>query len=258
MRRRTARSSWLALVALAPAHAFAQTPLDVNDPTPRDVLVQLETSANLGVVGVTYGPALPATYSASGGVGTLVIPVASHEAMRSGLPPIPGSFTPVVIHIDLTTLAASSEAASGAQGQGQFGLSFTLNPLNTTGPAGFIGPTLPPLFCTSQQQVDDLCPVFPPICGETCTLVPGSLYDPGTGKVNLVGSETQQGCDGAVCQGPFTYFTRFGDLRLLEADVVPALPWPTAMLLALLLLAAAASSTRIPRAHALRHQRRPR
>jgi hypothetical protein len=249
---------WLFL-ALVPVAAYAQgTPLDVSDPTPRDVLFQLESSANLATVGQSFGPALPATYSASGGVGTLVIPIASHEAMRGGLPPIPGTFTPLVIHIDLATHAATSEAASGAQSQGQLGFSFTLHPLSTVGPAGFIGPTLPPLFCTSQQQVDDLCPVFPPICGETCTLVPGSAYDPGTGKVNLVGSETQQGCDGGVCQGPFVLFTRFGDLRLLEATEVPALPWPAAMLLALLLLAAVAVSTRIPRAHALRHQRRPR
>ena len=259
MRHRSARFALLGLrlgIAWAPATALAQaTPLDVADPTPRAVLVQVETSSNLATVGQSFGPLLPATYSAAGGVGTLVIPVASHEAMRAGgIPPVPGSFTPIVIQIDLATHAASSQSAGGAQAGGGQTFSFSLSALSTSGPAGFVGPTFPPLFCTSQQQVNDLCPVFPPICGKTCTLVPGSPYDPGTGKLNLVGSETQQGCDGSLCQGPFTFFTGFGDLRVFEPDVVPALPWPAAALLALLLAVAVALRIR-PHADALRRRR---
>lgn len=254
MRART--SLRIGMLPLALAAAAAAEPLDVNDPMPRDVLVQLESSSDPAAVGQSFGPALPATYSASGGVGAFVIPVETHEAMRAFLPPVPGSFTPITIQIDLATHAASSQPAGGAMADGPITFSFSLSALSTAATAGFVGPNFsPPLLCTSQQQIDDLCPVFPPICGKTCIFVSGSAYDPGTGKVNLVGGESQSGCDGAVCQGPFTLFSTAGDLRLLEANEVPALPWPAPALVALAMAAFAACALRMRPADALRHQR---
>jgi hypothetical protein len=234
-----------AVLALAAATAHAE-PLDLNDPTPRDVLFQVETSGNLATVGQSFGPALPATYSASGGIGTLVIPISSHEALRAFLPPVPGSFTPIVIQIDLATHAATSQPAGGQMADGPITFAFTQNALGTGTTGGFVGPTLAPLFCISQQQVDNLCPIFPPICGQTCTLVPGSVYDPQSGELNLIGSETQSGCDGAVCQGPFDLFTQRGDLRLSEATEIPLLPAPAGALLFLCLLATAVPPRRKP------------
>jgi hypothetical protein len=226
--------------ALVPLGA-ASEPLDLNDPTPRSVLFQVESSTNPATVGQSYGPSLPATYSASGGTGTLVIPVESHEALRGGLTPVPGTFTPIVIQIDLATLAATSQPAGGQASDGQLSFSFSLRALTTNGTVGFVGPNFtPPLVCTSQQQIDEFCQFFPPICGKTCIQVAGSPFDPGSGKVNLVGGEDQSGCDGTVCQGPFTVITLLGDLRLLEANQVPSLPWTAAPLLALGLLAASA------------------
>jgi hypothetical protein len=206
------------------AAASAGTPLDVLDPSPRDVLVEVENSSDLSVVGASFGPPVAATYSASRNVGTLVIPVSSHEAMRAGfLTPIPGTFTPIVIEIDLTTLAATSQTASGSLQSGPVGMAFVQNPLATTTTGGFItgGDIFTPIFCTSQAEVDDACLIVPAFCNSICVLVPGAPYDEASGKVNLVGSETQQGCDGAICSGPFTLFTGNGDLRLTELSAPP-------------------------------------
>jgi hypothetical protein len=75
------------VAALVCAHAsasLAMTPLDVQDPTPRPVLAEWENSTDLSAVGVSYAPPVDASYSASGNVGTLVIPIVSHETMRAG------------------------------------------------------------------------------------------------------------------------------------------------------------------------------
>ena len=236
------RSRGLCFVPLLLASsAFAQQPLDILDPSPRDVLVEVENSADLSVVGLSFGPPHLASYSATGNVGTLVIPVASHEDMRSGfLTPVPGTFTPIVIQIDLTTLSATSQAASGILQNGNIGMAFTQNPLSTEATAGYIsGGDIPgPHFCTSQAEVDQACLTIPAFCSATCVLVPGALYDVGTGTVNLVGSEQQEGCDGAICSGPFFFFSERGDLRLTEPAVaeVPTLGRGPLFICTLLLL----------------------
>jgi hypothetical protein len=234
----------LAFLLASDAHAQGGAPLDTSDSTLRNVFVQVETSSNLGTVGQTFGPAYPATWSASGNTGTLTISAATHEEMRTAgtsFTPVPSSFTPIVVALDLTTLEATSQVASGAMTSGQLGFAFTQQVLGTTATAGYAsgGNAPAPLFCTSQAQVDQWCQIVPQLCGMTCNLVPGDAYDPVTGEVNLVGRETQQGCDGGVCQGPFDLFTGRGDLRLTEAAEVPALPGPGAALLFALLAAAA-------------------
>jgi hypothetical protein len=250
MRRRPARSLWLAVVALAPVHAFAQAPLDPGNLATRQVSVQLENSPGLATVGQSFGPAVPATYFVSGGVGTLVIPIASHEEMREGSfwEAVPGSFSEYVIQIDLATLHATSvPPTTGAMESNELNMSFSQDVITSNATAGFVGPSgIGTLLCTSQAQVDLWClTVHPIFCGKTCTLVSGSAYDPGSGKLNMVGGTTEQGCDGGICNGPFIFFSPYGDLRLLDGPPgVPALPWPAALALALGLAAAAAASHR--------------
>jgi len=209
--------------SFAPQFVFAQSPppLDILDGTLRNVLVQLEGSADPSIVGQDFGAEFPATYSASENIGTLVISAATHELMLAGgYPPVPGSFTPITIQFDLTTFEATSQPASGAMGSGQIGGAFTQQALDTLTVGGFAGPDLPPLFCTSQAQLDDACLIVPLFCGQVCTIVPGAPYDPATGLMNLVGVLTESGCDGSLCSGPFDYFATRGDLMLTEAPPV--------------------------------------
>lgn len=232
----------LALLVSSSAHAQGGAPLDISDATPRNVFVQVETSSNLGTVGQTFGPAYPATWSASGNTGTVTISAATHEQMRTAgtsFVPVPASFTPIVVAMDLTTREATSQVASGAMVSGQLGFAFTQQVLGTTATAGYAsgGNAPAPLFCTSQAQVDQWCQIVPQLCGMTCNLVPGNEYDLATGEINLVGRETQQGCDGGMCQGPFDMFTPRGDLRLTETAAVPALPGLAPLVLLGLLVA---------------------
>ena len=96
--------------------AAAGVALDVHDPAPRSVFFEVEISSAPNGVGQVFGNADPAAWSASGNIGTLTISAATHESMRSGggWTPVPGSFDPIVIQIDLTTLEATSTPASGA------------------------------------------------------------------------------------------------------------------------------------------------
>lgn len=229
--------------------ADAAVPLQILDASARQVVVETESSSAIDTVGQTFGAGFPASYSASGNVGTLVISAATHAAMWAGWfpAPAPGSFAPIVIEIDLTTRHAVSQVTSGSFSSWPLTESFTQGVLRSDATQGVIVSGVPPLACTSQAQVDSICAFFPMFCGTTCSFVAGAAYDPASGEVNLVGSETRSGCDGGVCQGPFTYFTPRGDLRLSEvfSPAVPALaPLATALLLATLVFAAFAASPR--------------
>ena len=233
------RGVTIALLLAAPAASVAQAPLDVQDPTPRAVQVQLETSG-LGSVGQTFSTPFPASWAVNGNVGTLTISAATHEAMLDGgfPPPVPGAFDPIVIEIDRTTLEATSQPASGAFASPPVSTAFTQNALDTTALAGFMGPDVDPFFCTSQLDVDQACMFAPQFCGQVCTVVPGSPFDTQTGRVNLVGSVSETACDGALCFGPFDFFSGRGDLRFSEAPPAPAVPllpgWGTSLLAGLL------------------------
>jgi hypothetical protein len=240
VRIRIAAALCLAL-ALGATRAVGE-PLDPFDATPRPIRVELETSTNLDVVGATFGAPVDASYAVSGGIGTITIPIASHEQMRDngGLPPVPGTYTPLVIHIDLSDLSASSESASGTVGVGSLFQSFLMHPLGSDTLAGHFSNQNTPLFCTSQADVDAACQQTPSLCGQTCVIVPGAAYDPVTGKLNMVGAETISGCDGSLCIGPFVFFSQHGDLRFTEAPapVIPALGASASALLAACLLIA--------------------
>jgi hypothetical protein len=240
-------------VLLVPIVAAAQQPLDVHDPTPRAVRFAVEISGEPNEVGQTFGPAYVASWSASAGTGTLTISAATHKQLREGggFTAVPDSFDPIVIQIDLATLEAMSQPASGALQAGNVGLSFTQNTLDSAATVSYIGPDVDPFICTSQAEVDALCPIAPQFCGQLCIPVAGAAYDPATGLVNLVGSETQTGCDGAQCFGPFDFFATGGDLHLLEAPP-PAVPTLTpaaviCLLLSLLVAARAALAGRMAR-----------
>lgn len=229
------RAELCALLALGllPSAARAQgTPLDVTNPTSRAVFVQLENSANRAIVGQSFGPPFSASWSVSGNTGTVTISAETFEEMLDiGMPPVPESFTPLVIEIDRTSLQATSQVANAGYDNGAAWLTIELQALDTTATGGFVGPTAPPLFCQSQLQVDQACQFFPVFCGQTCNLVPGSPYDPASGRVNLIGVEIRDGCDGSFCPGALHYFTTFGDLRLTDSVEVPMLPGGTAFVL---------------------------
>jgi hypothetical protein len=234
--------AWIAaFAAIAACEAHAQKiPLEVGDPTPRAILVRFEQSIDPATVATSFGPAWSASWSVSAGVGRVELSAETHGLARAageglGLAPVPGSFSPIVIEIDLATLEATSEPTSGSLAGGQFFLGFATNELDTQATAGFIGPNAGALLCTSQQQIDDACPSIPFLCGKTCTLVSGAPYDPNAGTLHLVGSESKQSCDGAVCQGPLAVFAATGDLLLLDvATSVPAASTPLRLGLALL------------------------
>ncbi len=240
---------WPALLAtvFALVGPAAAAPLDLTDTSSRSVQIEVENSSGLAVVGAGFGPPFPATYSVTGGVGTVLVSPATHELMHAGFPqPVPGSFTSLIIEVDLATLHATSQTASGAFASGPVTGGFTLHPLASDAVLGFLGPSLPPLACASQSAVDDVCLIVPVFCGETCTLVAGVAYDTFTGKVNLVGVETQAGCDGGLCFGPFDFFTGQGDLRLTEAPVVAPVPaLSSGAMVVLVLLLAGTAWTRV-------------
>ena len=229
------------VAALVCAHAsasLAMPPLDVQDPTPRPVLVEWENSTDLSAVGVSYAPPVGASYSASGNVGTLVIPIVSHETMRTGYLgyplPLPGAFSSVTIEIDLTTLEVTSQTANGTLTtvDETYGVAFTQNPLTSNGTAGYVaGEGIPlPLFCTSQADVDALCALNPVFCSGTCQLVAGAAYEASSGEVNMVGTEDQLQCFGG-CSGPFVVFSQYGDLRFSEMPATVPSVGPIALLM---------------------------
>jgi len=226
--------------------------MNVTHPAPRTILVEFETSSDPSAIGQSFGPPYPAAWSVTGSIGRLEISAATHQEIRDDgfLPPVPGSFSPIVVEIDLGTLEATSQPTGGAFSNGTQSSSFSTRALESTAPAGFVGPEAPPLFCTSQQQVDDACPYFPILCGQVCTLVPGAPYQPSTGKINLVGSAEEGGCDGTACFGPFENFAATGDLRLQEEPPgVPASRERGRAVLALALLASAAWALHVRRGY---------
>ena len=220
-------------IARADTQALNQA-LNLLDPSTREVFVELEISSDRSVVGQSYGPPVSALYSASGGIGTLVIPVESHEELR----PFVGELQPVVIEIDLGDFSAVSSTSGLAPGP----IAFSQD-LGTETLAGVALVEGLPFFCTSQQEIDDLCLIDPLYChGATCVLVPGAPYDPNTGKINMVGAETIF-CTNQAC--PFDYFSEFGDMRFTEPQAVPALPPAALALLSLLIMLSAGHLIRI-------------
>jgi hypothetical protein len=212
-------------VSLFVAFPVCAEPLDVLDPSPRPVLLEFEISSDPSVVGQNYSSPYPATYSASGGVGTVTLAGSEYESFLSAYGGawldgvMSGTFSDFTVEIDLTTL----EATGGAYGQLGFPAAMVTD-VSTTRSGGWILNPFPP-------------PDGPLFCSLTvpgCTPVPAAAYDPQTGALNAVGFDrlTHQAL-------AIDFFSFSGDLRLSEAEAVPALDtWATLMLSSLLILAA--------------------
>jgi len=219
--------SALVLATLGLAGRGKAEPLDLGDPTARSIVVEFETSSDLSTVGAQFGEPVPATYSVAGGLATIEIAGETFEALASS-----GSFqvesSDIVIEIDTATGSGAVVSASGTATSpfAAYTWSWTLDTGRT---GGWIdGASLGPLYCESQAQVDELCGFIPSFCGATCEIVPGAVYAPGTGTINMVGFEFQDGCGESGCLA-VGLFTGRGDLRLSEAASpvpLPALPLP--------------------------------
>lgn len=219
----------VAMCALtASTMSSAQEPLDIFNAASRTVMVQLENSADPAVVGQSFGAPVPATYSVQGMTGTLVIPSESHQEWRlEGYPPDAyGSFSPIVIEIDLATLEATSQPSYASIyyfiGAGLVSETYIAQgALGSDVTTGVVSPDHEESYCSSQSYIDDLCSSWFTFCGQTCRPVPGLgvPYVPDTGLVNLVGPETTTQCSRCCC-GPHTEsFSAMGDLMLTEVIV---------------------------------------
>lgn len=206
---------------ISPAPAGAE-PLNLADPTPRTIQVEFEVSFPPLSVGETYSVAFDATYSATGNTGTVVIAGAEYEwAIQThdldyfdvlmSWSIIGGSATDFVLDIDLTTLEATAQP---------FGYQVTI-----TAPLPFpqVGTVSRDLSTTTTAGfgTSPMLPGFPFFC-DTCILVPGAPYDPITGKINAVGSDTIVSADINLIG-----FSRAGDLRLSEGAAPAVLPLTT-------------------------------
>lgn len=209
----------VAAVLLTVTHADA-APLDLTNPSPRQVRVEIETSADLSVVGASYGDPIPASYAVEGGFGRVTIDDVDYEAFADiqGL-----DISDIVFRIDLATREVELVNAIGLVNQPFAGYQFIWS-MDSTRTSGFVQvDNLPPFHCTSQADVDALCAFVPDFCGETCTIVPGASYDPATGKLNMVGFERQTGCGETGCI-TIDVFNRNGDMRLSEVAAAPMVP----------------------------------
>lgn len=148
------------LTASAPAARAAQV-LDLDDPTPRLVFIDVETSANPATLGATYGLRFYGSFTSSGGIGT--IRLSAHETMQflefTTRPPLdpPTVSQRLEIRIDIATGAVEMEGAGQAtwlqdecQPNGGVSESYALD-ATTDRVAGFTG-TSSPVFCALQSE----------------------------------------------------------------------------------------------------------
>jgi hypothetical protein len=198
----------LALLASVSAQA---SPLDLGDPTPRAVRVEIDQeSHDFSALGAAYSLPMRAAFASNGVTATVTLPGSAIEAFIDDyfdgfLTAVHGTFVDYVITLDLASHNVVSATFTGT-------LSTIAGPLavshdaSSTGLAGFeiapLGGFEFPMFCTA---------------GAPCTLVAGQPYDPFTGRVNAVGEATTL---------LLNVFTPFGDLRFTE---VPPLECDTSI-----------------------------
>lgn len=185
--------------------AFADTPFDVTNLSPRTVQVQVdEDFSDYSLIGSMFGTVVEGTYVSNGTVGLVTLPGAAIEDLVSsvftGVDPVAGSFSDYKIVIELATLEVTSATISGQLDVPILGTQAFTQTASSTQVAGFELANLfgieYPEFCTS---------------GASCTIVPGAPYDPATGQLNAVGNIATL----------VNVFTPFGDLRLTEVPAEP-------------------------------------
>ncbi len=218
----------IALFALAPS-SFAQEPFDVSDRATRVVMVQVENSADPAVIGQSFGAPVSATYYVQGNTGHIVLSPASHGELRlGGSTTASANFPQLDLEIDLATLEVSSQPQttwSHIRFNDYFGTTASIQQhgMSTDAAAGIILPDFSYSYCPNQAYIDQQCSDEGLFCGQTCTPL-GLPYDPDTGLVNLVGSETRQTCARCCCTPLYESFTTHGDFLITELDSLSGLP----------------------------------
>lgn len=202
MRSSFARSSVLALsIALGAALPAAAEPVDLDDATARDVLVQVDENVDdFGAIGANFGTEITAQFASDGVTATVTVGGAAIEDLielvfAGAASVVPGSFSDYVLAIDVATGTVLSATVSGQITVPIVGTIDVEQTASSTELAGFqltsIFGFMVPIFCTS---------------GASCTIVPGLPYDDVTGQLNAVGRIATI----------FDVFTPFGDLKLSE------------------------------------------
>ncbi len=185
--------------------AAANPPLDLTDPTSREIRIEFDTEViDFAAIGGAFSLPAPASFDSDGTVATVVLDGALLEARITALfegliTPIPGSFTDFVMTLEVATGEVLSLTSTGSIDT-DVGLFDFQQSLQSDATLGFLlAPVLDvefPFACTS---------------GPDCTLVAGQPLDPATGQVVAVGE---------IVGILNPIFSPFGDLRLTEQAAI--------------------------------------
>ncbi len=160
------------------AGSASALPLDLANPAPRTLLVEIENSGDPRIVGASYYPAVTGAYSSDGSTGRIVVAGTSLETLYQGFtfPPVPGSFSDLVVEIDLATLEVVVEPLNLVfRHSTGVNFGFVGNGLDSTAIGGVFD-LFSAVFCTTS------------IPESACSPIPGAPYDPATGTLNAIGS----------------------------------------------------------------------
>src|SRR5262249_20058447 len=167
-----------AILATSTAQA---RPLDLADPTPRQIRVEIDQELHdYAAIGGAYSLPIPASFTSDGTTATITVDGSAAAAFvtdyfNGAIGTVPGSFSDYVITIDVASGAITSAHVSGTLDTAIGAVPFDQT-ASSDAVAGFtIFPFMGfdfPLFCDS---------------GAECTIVPGAPYDPATGRANAVG-----------------------------------------------------------------------
>jgi hypothetical protein len=197
---RMVRMAILAAFVASPAIAG---PLNLADPTPRQIRVEVDQELHdYAAIGGAYSLPISASFTSDGTTATITVDGSAAAAFvtdffNGAVGTVPGSFSDYVVTIDVASGAVTSAHVSGILDTVLGNVPFEQT-ASSSAVAGFtIFPFMGfdfPLFCDS---------------GDACTIVPGAPYDPVTGRANAVG---------IIVTSVFNTFTPFGDIRLTEDD----------------------------------------
>lgn len=249
---------FFAFVALTASAA----PFDITDPTPREVIVDIEASADPVIVGTSGGATFPGgvanqilgTWTSDGVTGTIAFGAANLEALYNATVPgftvIPGS-TSSTFTIDIAT----GHGTFNTSGDFDFDGSPPTPDSLTLGWKSDGGPYLPLGIAgtVAGYEEDSIAPGFPVFCtdlfsvfgspggcgsfndgglmvhGRSEALIPSYPYIPGSGLLNMTGMSFASTSVAAEWVGR-------GDVRLSEGAAPVASLGPQAMSLLVVLL----------------------
>jgi hypothetical protein len=193
----------MAVLTAVPVSTAIARPLDLADPTPRQIRVEVDQELHdYAAIGGAYSLPIAASFTSDGTTATITVDDSAAAAFvrdffNGAIGVVPGSFSDYVITIDVASGAVTSAHVSGILDTVLGNVPFDQT-ASSDAIAGFtIFPFMGfdfPLFCDT---------------GAGCTIVPGAPYDPVTGRANAVG---------IIVTSVFDTFTPFGDIRLIEDD----------------------------------------